>query len=182
MTAVAVIPPVRRVALCFITTALAAVLFRGPVAEGIATRGDVGFQSGDVGAALKFYRRAARFDVRSDVALERLTTLAMTSGDRALMAEVMPLADRHLQVRPDDAKVLQNRALLESKLGRRADADRDLARVAAITDDANVVEFGARRALARGDRRTAVTLYRRVLELQPGRASAREALARLGDS
>lgn len=173
------VPPLRRIGVCLLATALAAFLFRGPIAEGIATRGDVEFQNGRAERALKFYGRAARYDIGSNVAVERLTTLAFMSGNKHLMTRAAEFADAHLAVRPNDAAVLQNLAFIERKLGRVADSDRDFARVASLTPDANVVEFSARRALARGDRRTAIDLYHRALALDPNRPSARAALARL---
>jgi Tfp pilus assembly protein PilF len=174
------IPLVRRLALAFGTLALCGVLFHGQVADALVTRGDGVFQAGDVKAAVRFYRRALWFDAGSEVATERLTGIALLTNQTAFVASVVDAAARELALHPGDLRVRQNRAvLLLRKLHREDEAYAEFRIVARDSTNPAIVEFVARFAQRRGDLATARAAYERTLVLDPQRASARFALARL---
>jgi len=173
------VPLLRRLLIPIVSIPLAALLFHVQVSEGLVIRGDSEFYGGNTANANKFYQRARFFDRASSDAAERITTLGIMSHSAPFIHQALLVANDQLTRRPDDTIVRQNRALLEQKVSQPDRAYADWRVVAMQTKNPVIVEFTARDALRHHQIALAKLLYRRTLQLDPRRASARAALARL---
>jgi Tfp pilus assembly protein PilF len=173
------VPLLRRFLIPVVAIPIAGLLFHAQVADGLVIRGDDEFQSGNARAAYKFYQRARFFDHDSSVAAERITTLGIMSRSATFVHQAVAVADDQLARQPGDTLVRQNRALLEQKLSQPDRAYADWRLVALQTTDPVVVEYAARAAERHHQFDLARRFYQRTLQLNPNRATARRALARL---
>lgn len=112
-------------------------------------RGDDLLARGDATGALAKYRRALAFDPSNGGALDRVLFAALERRSPGTLGDVLHRANAYLSHHPADAAVLQDRALCELMLGKRALAAGDLERAARISHDMQTSAFAR---IARGAR------------------------------
>lgn len=112
--------PLRRLALATFALAISALAFRSPLAAAIVTRGDDAWQAGDLGAAVRSYRKALFIDPDSVVAADRLAFQLALHHDAPAAEEAIAVAGRALTRHPGDRGLLADRALAELQLHRIA--------------------------------------------------------------
>lgn len=125
---------------CF-AIAVCALLFRAQISTALVLRGDDLLARGDASAALNKYEFALRVDASNGAALDRVLFAALQERGEGTLRRVLNRADAYLARHPQDAAVLQDRALCELILRKRAAAARDLERTARITRDPQTYAF-----------------------------------------
>lgn len=139
----------REVLLVLFSVSVCALLFRSQLSTALVLRGDDLLARGDAPGALEKYERALRFDASNGAALDRVLFAALQDRRTETLRRVLGRADAYLARHPQDTAVLQDRALCELLLRRRATAADDLLRVARLTGDAQMSVFAA---IAKGKR------------------------------
>lgn len=145
----------RRFVCAALSLGVAALLFRGPLAAAVVTRGDDALRNGDAATALRSYRKALAIDPGSAVAADRLAFELALHHRRADAEAAVALAGRALDRHPADAALLADRAFAELVLSRWAAARDDFRRAGALARDPRYADAAARIALrlrARGRR------------------------------
>jgi len=147
------IPLWRRGALALVAIAISAFMFHGWIAMGLVTRGDDLLRAGGQDRALSFYTRAVWFDRSWEVPADRFAFAASLTGDRRTLEQAIALTSAHLARNPTSYNVRWDRALCLLHLGRRAEAFRDLTRLArARRADWRMNDMALRIALVLGRR------------------------------
>jgi len=132
--------------------AVAFALFRGQLAAAVVSRGDDALRIGDVGAAIRFYDRAATLNPSSTIAADRLAFHLALRHDRAGARQAIAVATRALAAGAPEPALLADRAFAELQLQAWRDAERDFARAGALAHDARYEQFAGRMALRSADR------------------------------
>ncbi len=166
------IPRSRRVACAVVSIAVAAVLFRAPMAEALVTRGDDALRSGDVRSAMRAYERANRIDPHATIAADRLAFFLAMRHDRASALRAIAISSDALAANGSDAALIADRGFAEMQLHAWAAAEHDFAIAGSVAHDARYDHFAARLALRRGDRHTARADARRAIASDPAFAPA----------
>lgn len=125
----------RRFACAALALGTAAVLFRGPLAAAVVTRGDDALRNGDRATALRSYRKALALDPGSAVAADRLAFELALHHRRDDAEAAVALTTAVLGRHPDDPALLADRAFAELQLRRWDAARADFLRVAAASSD-----------------------------------------------
>jgi len=172
-------PPPRCAAIALASLVIAAVLFRGPVASALVTRGDDFLRAGDVAGAARSYDRARRLDPRFVTAADRFAFVLLLRRARGDALRAIEAAGDALQTAPDDPALLADRALGEARLARWRAAEHDFARAARAARDARYAHFAAQTARRAGDRAAERAHLRDALRIDPSYAPARARLAPL---
>jgi len=171
--------PLRRFAVAVTSLTCAAVLFRGNVASALVTRGDDVLRAGDLGAAVRYYTRATRFDTGSVVATDRLAfALSMRRGPGDAL-RAFAATDAALRTAPREPLLLADRAFASRQLGRWRAAERDFTEAATLAHDPRYAHLAAQMARAGGDRDAEGRHLRAALALDATYAPARALLGRL---
>jgi tetratricopeptide (TPR) repeat protein len=173
------IPVARRLAVCIVSLAIAAVAFRAQVAGGLVSRGDDFLQSGNPRRAQSFYDRALRIDAGSVVAAERFSFVALMLRDRNSLQRGVAVASRAFATDPSNEALLVDRALCWNALRSYREAARDFEALAVRTSDARYFEFAAQTEKRAGNTARAARLFATVLALVPRFVPARRELALL---
>ena len=175
-----VLHPARRIALAIAAVAVSGILLRGQMAQALVVRGDEFLYRSDSKSALRYYRRALRFDATNGVALDRLLFVATVLRDRAGMRGGVERAARYLERRPDDDVIRMDRAMACRALGEDSIAWADFEIVGYRMRDARALTLAgfAARAIAR--EAAARRLWHAALALAPEMPAASHALARGG--
>ena len=172
--------PLRRIALATVAVAVSGVLLRGQMADALVVRGDEFLYRSDSRAALRYYRRALRFDATNAVALDRLLFVATILRDRVGMRDGVQRAAAYLERRPDDDAIRMDRAMAWRALGKSAFAWIDFGVVGYRTRDARALALAGFAARDAAREVAARRLWRAALTLAPGMPAASHALARDG--
>lgn len=170
----------RRFACAAFALAVAALIFREPLAAGVVTRGDDAMQSGDADAARRLYARALWLDARSAIAADRLAFHLVMGHERSRAAQAIVIVSAALRSAPNDAALLGDRALARMQLGEWRLAEGDFSAAARSSGDVRYEHFAGRMAFRAGDRASAIFHERRALRRDPGFAPARAFLRKLG--
>ncbi|MEA2690415.1 MAG: hypothetical protein QOD51_3022 [Candidatus Eremiobacteraeota bacterium] len=169
----------RRFAISFVALACAGVLFHTNVASALVTRGDDALRAGDEDGAVRYYARAARLDVASSVAADRLAFALLTRrhGGDAVLAQAA--ADTALSVSPRDPALLADRGFAAQQLRRWRAAERDFATAASLARDPRYAHLAAHMARRAGDLHAERAHLHDALALDAAYRPARALLARL---
>ena len=138
--------PMQRTLCALTALAASALLFRGPLAAAVVTRGDEALGAGDAAGAFRSYRKALMLDPASPLAADRVAFALALAHRPAAAAAAVDVATRALQQHPDDPGLLVDRAFGELQLRATAAARRDFARAGAIAHDARYTSLAARLA------------------------------------
>ncbi len=169
--------PARRVALAVAAVAVSGILLRGQLADALVVRGDEFLHRSNSKVALRYYRRALRFDANNTVALDRLLFVSTLLRDRAQMKDAVERSTGYLERRPDDDVVRMDRAMACRALGDTSTAAADFAVAGYRTRDARALALGGFAARTVADERAAERLFRAALALAPKMPAALHALA-----
>jgi len=127
--------PARRVVCAALALVAAAILFRGPLATAVVTRGDEALRAGDGATALRSYRKALALDPGSTLAADRLAFELALVHRRSAAAEAITVATAALQRHPSDPALLTDRAFAELQLHDARAARADFARAGVLARD-----------------------------------------------
>jgi tetratricopeptide (TPR) repeat protein len=176
---VSALPQTRRIATAGTALVLAFGLFRGQLAAAVVTRGDDVLRTGDVGGALRFYRRALLLDRFSTTAADRLAFHLALRHNEVDARSAIEIADAALRATPSSAPLFADRAFAEVQLRAWPAAERDFARAGDLGHDVRYEHFASRIALRRGEPEAARAFARRALAWDPAFAPARTLLRHL---
>jgi tetratricopeptide (TPR) repeat protein len=169
---VTVIPRARRLVCAALALASAALLFRGPLADALVTRGDDLLRAGDTAAALRVYARAVAVDPRASVAADRLAFFLALRHDRADALRAITVANAALQ-QTAAPELFADRAFAEMQLQRWRSAAHDFGTAGLLARDARYDHLAGRMALRTGDRVAARAYANQAVATDPGFAPAR---------
>ncbi len=169
--------PARRVALAAAAVAVSGILLRGQVADALVVRGDEFLYRSNSKAALRYYRRALRFDANNTVALDRVLFVSTLLRNRTQMRDAVERSTGYLDRRPDDDAIRMDRAMACRALGDASTAAADFAVAGYRTRDARALALAGFASRTVADERAAVRLFRAALVLAPKMPAALHALA-----
>ncbi|MGB8519184.1 MAG: hypothetical protein WCD38_03385 [Candidatus Tumulicola sp.] len=169
--------PARRVALAAAAVAVSGILLRGQVADALVVRGDEFLYRSNSKAALRYYRRALRFDANNTVALDRVLFVSTLLRNRTQMRDAVERSTGYLDRRPDDDAIRMDRAMACRALGDASTAAADFAIAGYRTRDARALALAGFASRTVADERAAVRLFRAALVLAPKMPAALHALA-----
>jgi Flp pilus assembly protein TadD len=138
------LPPARRVFCALLALTAAALLFRGPLAAAVVTRGDEALRAGYAPAALRAYRKALALDPASAVAADRLAFQLALAHRPAAAGEAIAVATAALRGHPADEGLLVDRGFAELQLHDDAAARADFALAGTIAHDARYTALAQR--------------------------------------
>ena len=120
------------------------ILFRGPLAAAVVTRGDEALRTGDAATAIRSYRKALAIDPGSAVAADRLAFQLALAHRPEPAAAAIAIATTALRHHPADPALLIDRAFGELQLRRREAARADFAHAGTLAGDARYRALAAR--------------------------------------
>lgn len=176
MTALA---PVRRASCAAISIAIAALLFHGPLAASVVTRGDDALRGGDLATALRSYRKALMLDPSSAIAADRLAFHLALVHSPVAAASAIAIASDALRLHPRDSSLLADRGFGELQLRAWRAARADFTRAGSLGNDARYDYLAARLALRLADLAGARSAAARAEHDDPAFVPARSLLASL---
>jgi len=163
----------RRFALAGSSLLVAAVVFRGPLAEALITRGDDQLRFGDRSEAIRYYERALGVAPRNETAADRLAFTMAMQHDRRSLERALRVSSAALVYDPSNLALLADRGFAEMRLGRSHAAAVDFAAAATLGHDTRYASFAARLARTSGDRALALRETREAVNDDPRFAPAR---------
>lgn len=169
--------PFRRAAVACCAVFVAALLLRPQISEAIVVRGDDLSYRGEMRRAHRMYERALVLDSGNAVALDRLAFEAIRGGrPEAMGSMIARLAAARIE---SDPMLVEDRAMLELKAHRYADAERDFRAYAQHVKDARASTFAGWSAARAGRRELAIGDFTLALTYDPSFTPARSALHRI---
>lgn len=172
------ISPPRRLMLAAFALMTAALLLRTQISSALVTRGDTLSYWGLQQEARNAYARALVFDPANDVAADRFAFNAVTSHERAVIADAVSVLNRALDREPYSSVLRMDRAMAYHQLGNYRPAIADFFVVAKDTRDPRALMFAAfdERRLRRLD--ASRRLLRQAVALDPDYLPAVRAFAK----
>lgn len=159
---------IRRFAVAAVALLFASILFRTQVADALVIRGDEYLYRGSRTQALVHYNRALAIAPGSEVAADRYVFLSLQRQTSASLALAVKVATRYLRDHPDDAPLLNDRALCYLHMRKYVPAERDFARAARASRRPDEYVFAGWAAQHADRGRDAAALWREALHIRPG--------------
>jgi tetratricopeptide (TPR) repeat protein len=166
----------RRFAVAIVACIIAAFIFRSAIADGLVIRGDDLAYQGRSSDALSHYARALWMDPSSEVAADRYTFTLIERHTSNALYSAITAANAFLSRNPNDAAILEDRAICYLMLHRYRQAEKNFGRSARISADPRVYVFAASAALHAGRLGDAKVFWHRALALDRTLKAAKLAL------
>lgn len=168
--------PPRKALVAASALAIAAVLFRAPIAAALVARGDELLAAAEPRGALSAYRRALTLDPGSGVAADRLAFWLLDVPDRGNALRALAVVDAAIAHGARSAELYADRGLAAARLRRWDAAEADLRHAALLARDPRYAHLSARMAERAGDRARVRSDLAIALELDPRYAPSRALL------